>query len=74
LLRRLHGEGQSIPVQQQVHGRRVGPDLYGHRYFSPELGRFINRDPSEEQGGANLYSFCGNNGVSAWDRLGLRWP
>jgi hypothetical protein len=25
--RRLHGEGQSIPVQQQVHGRRVGPDL-----------------------------------------------
>jgi RHS repeat-associated protein len=47
---------------------------YGHRYFSPELGRFINRDPSEEQGGANLYSFCGNNGVSAWDRLGLGWP
>ena len=47
---------------------------YGHRYFSPELGRFINRDPSEEQGGANLYSFCGNNGVSAWDRLGLDGP
>jgi len=30
---------------------------YGHRYYSPSLGRFINRDPIEEQGGINLYSF-----------------
>lgn len=47
---------------------------YGHRFFSPDLGRFINRDPSEETGGTNLYGFAGNNGVSAWDRLGLDNP
>jgi len=44
---------------------------YGHRYYSPSLGRFINRDPIEEQGGINLYSFVGNNAVNAWDYLGM---
>jgi|GEM_PF-2536855 len=45
--------------------------FYGHRYYSPSLGRFINRDPIEEQGGINLYSFVGNNAVNAWDYLGM---
>jgi hypothetical protein len=35
------------------------------------LGRFINRDPIEEQGGLNLYSFVRNNAVNYWDYLGL---
>jgi hypothetical protein len=35
------------------------------------LGRFINKDPIEEQGGLNLYGFCRNNGVNRWDYLGL---
>ena len=35
--------------------------LSGHRYYSPSLGRFINRDPIEEQGGIYLHSFVGNN-------------
>jgi RHS repeat-associated protein len=44
---------------------------YGHRYYSPTLGRFINKDPIEEQGGLNLYGFVGNNSVNKWDYLGL---
>jgi len=44
---------------------------YGHRYYSPSLGRFINRDPIEEQGGINLYSFVGNDPVNRWDLLGM---
>lgn len=44
---------------------------YGHRFYSPTLGRFINKDPIEEQGGLNLYSFCFNNSVNAWDVLGM---
>jgi hypothetical protein len=35
------------------------------------LGRFINRDPIEEQGGLNLYAFVRNNAVNAWDYLGM---
>ena len=48
-----------------------GVRYYGYRYYSPSLGRFINRDPIEEQGGINLYSFVGNNSINAWDYLGM---
>jgi RHS repeat-associated protein len=49
----------------------TGLVYYGHRYYSPTLGRFINRDPIEEAGGLNLYGFCGNNGVNLIDLLGM---
>lgn len=49
--------------------------ISGLRYYSPSLGRFINHDPIEEQGGLNLYAFCLNNGVNCWDHLGMfNWP
>ena len=44
---------------------------FGQRYYSPELGRFINRDPQQESGGANLYMYAGNSPVMKGDRLGL---
>ena len=44
---------------------------YGYRYYSPELGRWMTRDPIEEDGGDNLYAFCGNNGVGKVDPFGL---
>ncbi len=52
----------------QFPGARTA--ISGHRYYSPSMGRFINRDPIEEKGGLNLYAFCGNSGVNAWDYLG----
>lgn len=48
----------------------TGLVYYGHRYYEPRNGRFINRDPIEESGGLNLYGFCGNNGINRWDVLG----
>ena len=44
---------------------------YGYRYYSPALGRWLSRDPIEEQGGLNLYGFVNNDPVNKWDRLGL---
>ena len=44
---------------------------YGHRYYAPELMRWTTRDPIEEEGGLNLYSFCGNDGVNYFDSLGM---
>ena len=37
---------------------------------SPALGRFLSRDPIQEQGGLNLYAFVGNSGVNNVDFLG----
>src|SRR5690606_32406575 len=45
--------------------------LYEYRAYSPDLGRWQNRDPIEEEGGIHLYSFVGNSPLSAIDPLGL---
>ncbi|MGH7955528.1 MAG: RHS repeat-associated core domain-containing protein, partial [Opitutaceae bacterium] len=50
-----------------------GLTYYGARYFSPSLGRFLNRDPIEEAGGLNLYGFAGNDGANNYDYLGYSW-
>ena len=44
---------------------------YNYRYYSPELGSWLSRDPIEEKGGLNLYGFVGNDGVNKWDYLGM---
>ena len=44
---------------------------YGFRFYSPTLGRWINRDPIREVGGVNLYQMVGNNLVNFVDEYGL---
>ena len=45
---------------------------YNYRHYSPSLGRFLSRDPIEEQGGLNLYVFVGGgNTLQQVDVLGL---
>jgi RHS repeat-associated protein len=43
---------------------------YGYRYYNPSTGRWLNRDPLDEQGGRNLYGFCLNNSVDNCDADG----
>jgi len=47
---------------------------YGYRYYSPELGRWLSRDPIGEEGGNNLYGMVENNAVGTIDKLGLAAP
>jgi RHS repeat-associated protein len=47
---------------------------YGHRYFSPERGRWFGRDPVEEDGGINLYAMVLNSPANSYDPLGLTSP
>ena len=49
----------------------TGLYYYGYRFYSPSLMRWLNRDPIGEDGGLNLYGFCGNNAVSLYDMMGL---
>jgi RHS repeat-associated protein len=48
-----------------------GLAFYGYRYLSPELGRWLSRDPIAEKGGLHLYQFVKNNSGTELDRLGL---
>ena len=46
---------------------------YGYRFYNPEMGRWLNRDPIGEDGGLNLYAMIGNDSVNQWDVLGMCW-
>ena len=60
-LRRRSGRG--IPSRSLYH--------YGHRFYSPSLGRWVSRDPIGENGGSCLYLFIENNCQCIYDYLGL---
>ena len=45
---------------------------YNYRSMNPTDGRWINRDPIDKQGGANLYAFSGNAVINKLDLLGLK--
>jgi RHS repeat-associated protein len=44
---------------------------YGYRYYSPELGRWLSRDPIGERGGVNVYAMAKNNVINRLDLNGL---
>jgi RHS repeat-associated protein len=45
--------------------------FYRSRYYSPELGRFLQTDPIGYFDSNNLYQYCGNNSINFTDPLGL---
>ncbi len=44
---------------------------YGHRFYAPALGKWLNRDLLGESAGVNLYSFVDNDPINNWDAIGL---
>jgi uncharacterized protein RhaS with RHS repeats len=44
---------------------------FGLRWYDPDTGRWLSRDPIEEAGGLNLYAYAGNNPVNFIDPIGL---
>ena len=60
----------SFGFSTKYHDRETGMVSYQRRFYLPGLGRWLNRDPIEEEGGENLYAFCGNNPNES-DYLGM---
>jgi RHS repeat-associated protein len=44
---------------------------YGYRFYDPVTGRWPSRDPIEEEGGANVYSYLFNDPWNWFEYLGL---
>ena len=49
----------------------LGLVYYNYRHLNPLDGRWISRDPIEEEGGWNLFAFAGNSPFLRVDALGL---
>src|SRR6056297_2131087 len=45
--------------------------ISGYRYYNPDLGRWVSRDPLKEQGELLLYGFVRNNPIGRIDFKGL---
>ncbi len=66
-----YAEENPFRFSSEYSDMETGLVYYNYRYYSPELGRWLSRDPIEEQGGYNLYGMVGNGIVNSWDYLGL---
>ncbi|MBP3302299.1 MAG: RHS repeat-associated core domain-containing protein, partial [Opitutales bacterium] len=56
----------------EVYDSELDLVYYNYRHYSPTLGRFLSRDPIQEQGGPNLYAFVKNRPLFVNDYLG-KW-
>ena len=70
-----HNGGSENPFQFSSEFLDSETELvyYNYRYYMPELGRWINRDPIEELGSINLYNIGKNNVLCHVDIYGLAW-
>ena len=69
-----YADSNPFRFSSEYFDEETGLIYYNYRYYNPELGRWISRDPIEEQGGYNLYGMIGNNLLNNWDSLGqIKW-
>jgi len=72
-------ESVSVPalatIRYRFHGREwsaaTGLVIFRMRWYDPETGRWLSKDPIGLSGGLNLYAFCGDNTANFSDKLGL---
>jgi RHS repeat-associated protein len=60
----------SLLFSTKIRDEETSLVYYGHRYYSPATGRFVNGDRIQEQGGRNLYAFVLNSPIALYDTIG----
>jgi len=70
--------GNTLDSKELANNRTSGKTMhvacYGYRYMDPLTGRWMSKDPIEEEGGVNLYGMIQNNAVNDYDVLGEFGP
>ena len=67
-----HAVSNQFNFSTKYSDNELNQTFFGYRYYALDFGRWINRDPAEEEkGGANLYCFVNNNSLQLYDILGL---
>jgi len=63
--------GNRYLFQGREYDFQTGLYYFRARWYSPETGRWLSKDPIGISGGLNLYAFCENNSVNFVDPMGL---
>jgi RHS repeat-associated protein len=64
------GSSNTFRFSSKYYDDETSLSYYGYRYYSPGSGRWLRRDPINEAGGANLYSFLENDATNYIDPFG----
>ncbi len=67
-----YAEENPFRFSTKYHDDETGFVYFGFRYYVPWLGRWLNRDPIGEEGGAHLYAFVEGRPVNGIDPFGHR--
>ena len=66
----LWQSGLTLLAPEYLDGE-TGMVYYNYRHYYPLVGRWVSRDPIQENGGVGLYGMCANNLVDKIDFEGL---
>jgi RHS repeat-associated protein len=62
----------NLGFQSKYYDQESGLNYYYHRYYFPQIERFINEEPIGYYGGLNIYHFEINNTMNFIDPFGLK--
>ncbi len=65
----LMADKNPIRFSSHYFDKETGYYYCRNRYYDPITGRFLSRDPIEEEGGLNLAGYINNDGINLIDRF-----
>ena len=67
-----YADANAFRFSSEYADAETGLVYYNYRYYYPMIGKWISRDPIEEDSQEfDLYIFCKNSNINRYDRLGL---
>ncbi len=74
LINKVESVENPFKFSSEYHDTETNLIYYNYRYYNPQTGKWLSRDPIGEKGGGNLYTILKSDPINSFDLLGLRSP